>query len=143
MAWLISANWYFNPRSRVGSDLIKEIELLLRHLFQSTLPRGERRKEAAMWWEDKPFQSTLPRGERPAQEIPACAARRNFNPRSRVGSDDMGGVSMEGKKIFQSTLPRGERLQEGVHPPQFLWDFNPRSRVGSDTAASAGLPNPF
>ena len=32
----------FNPRSRVGSDRLEQLPQEMRHLFQSTLPRGER-----------------------------------------------------------------------------------------------------
>ena len=77
---------YFNPRSREGSDHVGFQHALAILLFQSTLPRGERRK--GFWrqaWivgisihapargatgmeetsrDDRRFQSTLPRGER-------------------------------------------------------------------------------
>ena len=33
---------YFNPRSREGSDVKQIIIVMNHHLFQSTLPRGER-----------------------------------------------------------------------------------------------------
>ncbi len=33
----------FNPRSRVGSDLLVLVNPILLFAFQSTLPRGERR----------------------------------------------------------------------------------------------------
>ena len=55
------------------------------------------------------FQSTLPRGERPDFVIGVFGVR-NFNPRSREGSDD--------KHSFHSFLIKK--------------DFNPRSREGSD-----------
>ena len=102
----------------------------LNDIFQSTLPRGERRGLAAESFLSFPisihapargatlsllksaliqkFQSTLPRGE------------RRF---ARVVS----GTDYE----FQSTLPRGERpvrlIDNGC-----LYNFNPRSREGSD-----------
>src|SRR5437763_13389331 len=52
----------FNPRSRVGSDIFLDQCLLIVFVFQSTLPRGERRGQR--WGLDYifPFQSTLPRG---------------------------------------------------------------------------------
>ena len=55
---------YFNPRSREGSDGLGDYKPQLAELFQSTLPRGERRKS----WE---FRHLL----------------TDFNPRSREGSD--------------------------------------------------------
>ena len=54
--------------------------------FQSTLPRGERRKSVKVIGNIYEFQSTLPRGERRAMPF------ANLMP-----------------CIFQSTLPRGER----------------------------------
>ncbi len=54
----------FNPRSRVGSDPFAVRGAGADTLFQSTLPRGERR-----WWHA------------------GHDSMRGFNPRSRVGSD--------------------------------------------------------
>ncbi len=78
-------------------------------LFQSTLPRRERRTSAKKGLQPLEFQSTLPRRERRA-------------PMKRPG----------GNSQFQSTLPRRERLH---HPAALLIArrFNPRSRVGSDS----------
>ena len=78
-------------------------------MFQSTLPRGERRDCRGVSIYCRLFQSTLPRGERPAKMLvpsiteivsihaPAWGATltpagafftwSSFNPRSRVGSD--------------------------------------------------------
>ena len=82
-------------------------------LFQSTLPRGERRFMQSKW---KPsiivFQSTLPRGERLNNALREC-----------------------GSEIFQSTLPRGERLRT-LKAFLISRDFNPRSREGSDSSFS-------
>ena len=55
----------FNPRSRTGSDVDRWAMPMVRRMFQSTLPHGER-----------------PPGRRPASMLRAC-----FNPRSRTGSD--------------------------------------------------------
>ena len=77
----------FNPRSRVGSDIGQHRTIIMRQVFQSTLPRGERLTMTfdltpetfisihAPAWGATPvgvvaikterFQSTLPRGERP------------------------------------------------------------------------------
>ena len=40
----ITMTIYFNPRSRVGNDLKSSAWNRMRHSFQSTFPRGERRK---------------------------------------------------------------------------------------------------
>ena len=143
----------FNPRSHEGSDDRRQCSLQVSlpisihaptrgatispvgssspQVFQSTLPRGERRHlhsrkhgtdgisihaptrgatcknqtKASNKWK---FQSTLPRGER--HRVPPGNQRHiNFNPRSHEGSDqhlaDLGIIQIR----FQSTLPRGER----------------------------------
>ena len=55
---------YFNPRSREGSDDGNEKKIAVDDLFQSTLPRGERRESTSGMDQHRKFQSTLPRGER-------------------------------------------------------------------------------
>ena len=83
-------------------------EVIIFNIFQSTLPRGERR---IVWFSPcsmPVFQSTLPRGER-------------HKLRSIAGQG----------QIFQSTLPRGERLARRFLPHRGR-NFNPRSREGSD-----------
>ena len=123
--------WNFNPRSHEGSDRVamtenEAIEISIHAptrgatwvslvpisflLFQSTLPRGERRYMNSLRQRSKEFQSTLPRGER--RIIP-------YDP-------------LDGN-TFQSTLPRGERLLPSTISMMTL-NFNPRSHEGSDTA---------
>ena len=98
----------FNPRSREGSD-ISQAQLLqdwrisihapakgatvvcrrvaMQHaLFQSTLPRRERRRTRRCRSSWSSFQSTLPRRERRVKPQ-NCLTWRHFNPRSREGSD--------------------------------------------------------
>ena len=123
--------FYFNPRSREGSDPTLDSKNLCNHPFQSTLPRGERRKIERRWHGRKRFQSTLPRGERrdlseiiPPKEIisihaPARGATTKWA--HHLFSD-----------AFQSTLPRGERRTSSLDNPLSISDFNPRSREGSD-----------
>ncbi len=76
--------------------------------FQSTLPRGERRKWGGIPSGLTQFQSTLPQGERLSYWI-CVSASFYFNPRSREGSDPV------------LTAPGWRKS-----------DFNPRSREGSD-----------
>ena len=126
------ANFYFNPRSRVGSDYATILNWVRKDIsihapawgatsapqytlemiaFQSTLPRGERRQQTAFISTKSEFQSTLPHGERrePIQYI---------------------GRSTD---EFQSTLPHGERRPH-ILVIQTPGNFNPRSRMGSDAA---------
>ena len=56
---------------------------------------------------------------------------RDFNPRSREGSDGSNLSSKSRFCLFQSTLPRRERQKFSKHT-LFFRDFNPRSREGSD-----------
>ena len=143
---------YFNPRSREGSDGTTFATFAAFRLFQSTLPRRERRRFLHKPHLIRRFQSTLPRRERrytarhthswvlisihaPAKGATeswerACAPLRNFNPRSREGSDQREimnafvriisihapakGATVDlvynlADCVFQSTLPRRER----------------------------------
>src|SRR5690554_4653598 len=99
---------YFNPRSRVGSDLL-----------QSPVYRYSEISIHAPAWGATCSLAVSPSGT------------SHFNPRSRVGSDGHRFVKGVSGCQFQSTLPRGERQR---YPPilQTLYYFNPRSRVGSD-----------
>ena len=144
--------------------------------FQSTLPRRERHYALRITEMAARFQSTLPRRERRIREsvpeasvisihAPAkgatsqpcrlCVPCRDFNPRSREGSDLAVGDILKHSAQFQSTLPRRER-----RPVSLIWvassrfqstlprrerpgtpssctlpgsHFNPRSREGSDS----------
>ena len=64
----------FNPRSREGSDYAECLILLMFHVFQSTLPRGERRHYRKQTYKI------------------LC----DFNPRSREGSDVLPPLYVEG-----------------------------------------------
>ena len=130
----------------------------------------------------RPFQSTLPRGERRRMRSSIMRRSVNFNPRSREGSDVDCNAFFLYRQEFQSTLPRGERRKLAnsnevdvlisIHAPargatwvsdmskQFSpfqstlprgerptrsglssawWNFNPRSREGSDVRAGTVL----
>ena len=56
--------YYFNPRSREGSDDRQRVLPGILPKFQSTLPRGERQVNYEAFFLCLTFQSTLPRGER-------------------------------------------------------------------------------
>ena len=83
--------------------------ILMIMVFQSALPRGERRKALRSTRCLDIFQSALPRGERRSRHSHNAGAGRNFNPRSREGSD----------------LSERDQIK-------FIGNFNPRSREGSD-----------
>ena len=122
----------FNPRSREGSDLT---DLHTEHVilisirapargatlsqviernisrFQSALPRGERHYDRQAEHIGNEFQSALPRGERQSADILPVTLAKDFNPRSREGSDVEPILLVKNKS-----------------------NFNPRSREGSDPA---------
>ena len=77
----------FNPRSRGGSDNHARPSFRFEYMFQSTLPRGERRQAARAALRPDWFQSTLPAGGATSAGICLRIATSGFNPRSRGGSD--------------------------------------------------------
>ena len=111
-------------------------------MFQSTLPRRERRQCEVHDDLQNKFQSTLPRRERQGWILrlrnirtvsihaPAKGATKkgisdriengSFNPRSREGSDIQIRIHSVDQRLFQSTLPRRERhgLDEEPHGGQ-------------------------
>ena len=123
---------YFNPRSREGSDETDKGSYPTKQAFQSTLPRGERRRKNQRGHLLHAISIHAPARGATFPTIVSAALQIDFNPRSREGSDsglcaDSGGNhnfnprSREGSDIcsisfsdalptFQSTLPRGERL---------------------------------
>ncbi len=143
----------FNPRPRVGGDVLlggitqqsivfqstpprggrRHLIVYLAHicrLFQSTPPRGGRRqpRRGQRWM--KKFQSTPPRGGRPL-------GTDDLNLRTHVSihapawgaTYTLGGLDIA--IMFQSTPPRGGRPISSIRPCRAK-RFNPRPRVGGD-----------
>ena len=105
--------WCFNPRSHEGSDGKYIIQTTIQCMFQSTLPRRERRQCFFHLFRNFRFQSTLPRRERQITEQKAWyyyLFQSTLPRRERLLLSDRGGQ----KNGFQSTLPRRERHQ-GEH----------------------------
>ena len=104
-------------------------------VFQSTLPRRERRR----------CTRNIVCGVRISIHAPTKGATtrlnrmrymfRDFNPRSHEGSDSSGSPTHSNLLIFQSTLPRRERHLNPC-PDTRLYNFNPRSHEGSDKTES-------
>ena len=101
--------WDFNPRSREGSDFKSGTPYTQGVISIHAPARGATQHHASPSLYNMGFQSTLPRGERHSKywQLQVC---KNFNPRSREGSDRCEFFQMFTDKLFQSTLPRGERL---------------------------------
>ena len=76
----------FNPRSRVGSDVIQNDEWNIVVSFNPRSRVGSDFKVGGLPILIAEFQSALPCGERPCGSRPASLPA-GFNPRSRVGSD--------------------------------------------------------
>ena len=76
----------FNPRTRVGCDGNSILAAAPSNMFQSTHPRGVRRRGA-----------------------PGAGVHLGFNPRTRVGCDTIKFVTEALEGRFQSTHPRGVR----------------------------------
>ena len=102
---------YFNPRSREGSDDGNEKKIAVDDLFQSTLPRGERRSVRLR--REHPYCHFNPRSREGSDNIfnLTFIGTCNFNPRSREGSDEVFLSHWLFINSFQSTLPRGERRE--------------------------------
>ena len=144
---------YFNPRSHEGSDARFDKRQNKVTVFQSTLPRGERR---GVFWCDCLCDNFNPRSHEGSDEAgPEIVEMVNdFNPRSHEGSDVFSGFSTvvlsisihaptRGATIavdFDGTLhtdfnPRSHEGSDGILPGcmEQNSDFNPRSHEGSDT----------
>ena len=83
------------------------------------------------------FQSTLPRRERRTFEICIQISFNNFNPRSREGSDNEADLQYPDYTISIHAPAKGATRLHWTHPVSCC-NFNPRSREGSDTVAELG-----
>ncbi len=111
----------FNPRARGGRDYLSFGRDPGPQGFQSTRPRGARRRPRQWGYRSSLFQSTRPRGARPSSLKPVGYGT-GFNPRARGGRDSL---PMPGRRlmvVFQSTRPRGARLT-GLPYPQLVNRF--------------------
>ena len=100
-------------------------------LFQSTLPRGERRRDSGLNRCHCYFNPRSREGS-DCSGFQALPLIRYFNPRSREGSDSRNSFTISAHDRFQSTLPRGERPNFNPRSREGSDNFNPRSREGSD-----------
>ena len=146
----------FNPRSREGSDETPDIKTAQgkvsihapakgatrpsrawtspEHMFQSTLPRRERRQCEVHDDLQNKFQSTLPRRERRCKGgLPRTFPPVSIHAPAKGATKKIRDSAVFG--LFQSTLPRRERLYMNLMPKTYNWGFNPRSREGSDEKA--------
>ena len=123
----------FNPRARVGRDATGTILRVLDAMFQSTRPRGARRRFESMGNDVTSFNPRARVG-RDLRQRPSSSSHNSFNPRARVGRDGVVPV------VF------GPVLQVSIHAPAWgataatarnracTGRFNPRARVGRDSS---------
>ena len=106
--WLISI--HAPTRGATAVTTTKETD----PVFQSTLPRGERRD--VIYGDVKEIQISIHAPTRGAtlKDISIFINTLDFNPRSHEGSDDSGVYDDSNVDAFQSTLPRGERHQTSI-----------------------------
>ena len=76
----------FNPRTRMGCDVLPFHLNTPSIVFQSTHPHGVRLKRNLITAKSSEFQSTHPHGVRQGFAV-AFTANNSFNPRTRMGCD--------------------------------------------------------
>ena len=118
----------FNPRARAGRDITELKSLIFLPVSIHAPARGATTlaKKFALI---PGFQSTRPRGARRKRKAKTNGSRR-FNPRARAGRDK-NSTNFNFPNRFQSTRPRGARLIKYSRTLTFNC-FNPRARAGRD-----------
>ena len=150
----LHATHNFNPRTRVGCDVNRQLKFDHTNTISIHAPAWGATKRAIA--PSSPFSISIhaPAWGATAISVPHCFYKDNFNPRTRVGCD--GGIALRlvAAVRFQSTHPRGVRLSVAgkraglqgisIHAPAwgatsapngyrlFHSHFNPRTRVGCD-----------
>ena len=81
------------------------------------------------------FQSTFPRGER-RKVVSLKVGNKYFNPRSRVGNDLPCGRTIPHRLDFNPRSRVGNDVGNALDKAIEI-DFNPRSRVGNDCSRDA------
>ena len=100
----------FNPRTRVGCDLIRFMRRMGFIVFQSTHPRGVRPAPHAGAPQGRRCFNPRTRVGCDTGAFGRAAPGAGFNPRTRVGCDGLFRRVSFGTNGFQSTHPRGVRL---------------------------------
>ena len=122
----------FNPRSREGSDVYPAGFFVSTTLFQSTLPRGERRSAGNCSVNCTRISIHAPARGATSDRLPQLSLSSNFNPRSREGSDlSSSGTSSIQSRNFNPRSREGSDKQRDRKQESRIY-FNPRSREGSD-----------
>ena len=123
-------SWYFNPRSRTGSDRA------VPDPAPATVHFNPRSRTGSDFTITPPKDQHAISIHAPARGATGQAGgfRRllpDFNPRSRTGSDFPPGIRCPGRSISIHAPARGATFA-GLHHKRRSCNFNPRSRTGSD-----------
>ena len=122
---------YFNPRSPHGERLSKCLHRASSVSFQSTLPAWGATSHRLFRLTFRNISIHAPRMGSDNWRRECAAENRNFNPRSRMGSDV--GLSEEEKaRRISIHAPAWGATWVNCSGPGLLKNFNPRSRMGSD-----------
>ncbi|HHV05628.1 MAG TPA: hypothetical protein GXX60_03785 [Anaerolineaceae bacterium] len=103
----------FNPRLHAGGDTIRHGADMEEKVSIHASTREATLRHQQMLLETM-FQSTPPRGRR-RRNLDERAKGTGFNPRLHAGGDTITGDQYKGMAGFQSTPPRGRRLGETEH----------------------------
>ena len=108
---------YFNPRSREGSDSTPCVANRVASVFQSTLPRGERRFFNAPTFATCEISIHAPARGATAVSLRSTMATLDFNPRSREGSDASDTLSI---KVFNISIHAPARGATPDRDPDYV-----------------------
>ena len=123
---------YFNPRSHEGSDETGNQAYIDSVIFQSTLPRGERRAELQALETVQAISIHAPtRGATGDSRRPAVG-NFYFNPRSHEGSDHYPFLLKLPRSHISIHAPTRGATFSATQTIQIVSNFNPRSHEGSD-----------
>ena len=143
----------FNPRSHEGSDLQRlvyheiivisihaptrgatllwSLLSMLRAIFQSTLPRGERLAQQYEWDSITVISIHAPTRGATFEAADSIQTRKDFNPRSHEGSDRCS-YKLTNMSLISIHAPTRGATAISMNEVSKVLDFNPRSHEGSD-----------
>ena len=133
---LTAAKECFNPRAREGRDLFEGC-FCGKKTFQSTRPRGARRRGAAGAAGSKRFNPRAREG-RDTPRLRGIAWWSAFQSTRPRGARRRSGRASGCLSQFQSTRPRGARQPEAVRLEEEQ-SFNPRAREGRDPPSACSV----
>ena len=123
-------------RSREGSDYTTINLYFVSHVFQSTLPRRERRPANGRFRCAPPHFNPRSREGSDSVLLHLRTSHSDFNPRSREGSDIRSGRGGQAVAHFNPRSREGSDAYSSAFW-RVITNFNPRSREGSDAVRHA------